>query len=119
MYCEQCVQNRLQENLNICADTCKGYEKTRISPVFFSLLYKIEIECENKNNGCDAVLPYMQLEEHQQKDCPYKMMTCRGCHANILKNKLDEHEEKCGEIEIRCKICRLIYKQKEKHDDID
>ncbi|CAF0887120.1 unnamed protein product [Rotaria sp. Silwood1] len=65
------------------------------------------------------MLLYESLEKHQQEQCQYQMKICRGCQKNILKKDLDQHEQNCGEIKIECQRCKLVYKQKEKHEQLD
>ena len=86
--------------------------------MFYALLCKFKIQCENKQNGCNEVLLYESFEKHQEQ-CEYQMKTCRGCQKNRLKKDLNQHEQNCGEIQIGCKRCSLVYKQKEKHEKLD
>ncbi|CAF1539920.1 unnamed protein product [Didymodactylos carnosus] len=71
-------------------------------------------------NGCNEVLLYELLDKHQNGDCQYQPKQCRGClKPDILKKDLVKHEEQCDQIEIQCKTCNYVYKQKDKHDKTD
>ncbi|CAF4291423.1 unnamed protein product [Rotaria sp. Silwood2] len=118
LFCKICIDKCLKEKPNVCP-LCQHYQEKRCSPVFYALLCKFKIECENKQNGCKDILLYESLEKHQQEQCQYQMKICRGCQKNILKKDLEQHEQNCGEIKIECKRCNLVYKQKEKHEQLD
>ena len=46
------------------------------------------VTCPNK--GCEAVLPYHQLESHEQ-NCSFRRVTCEHCDTEII----------CSELEVR------------------
>jgi hypothetical protein len=118
LFCKQCIDKCLKEKPGVCP-LCNNYQEKRCSPMFYALLCKFKIECENKCNGCNEVLLYESLEKHQEEQCQYQMKTCRGCQGKTLKRDLAQHEQNCGEIKIECKRCKLVYKQKEKHEQLD
>ncbi|CAF1927214.1 unnamed protein product [Rotaria magnacalcarata] len=118
VFCKNCIDKCLKEKPNVCP-LCQHYQEKRCSPLLYALLCKFKIVCENKHNGCDDILPYESLEKHQQEQCQYQMKICRGCQNNVLKKDLDQHEQKCGEITIECKRCKLVYKKRETHEQLD
>jgi len=118
VFCKQCIDKCLKEKPDICP-ACTHYQEKRCSPMFYALLCKFKIECENKHNGCNEVLLYESLEKHQEGQCQYLIKICRGCQKKILKKDLDQHEQECGEIQIECNRCHLVYKQKQKHEQLD
>ena len=44
------------------------------------------VTCPNK--GCKAVLPYHQLESHEQ-NCSFRRVTCEHCHTEITISELE------------------------------
>ena len=44
------------------------------------------VVCPNK--GCEAVLPYHQLESHEQ-NCSFRRVTCEHCHTEITISQLE------------------------------
>jgi hypothetical protein len=118
LFCKKCIDQCIKEKPNACP-ICRNYEEKRCSPMFYALLSKLKIECENKLNGCNDVLLYELLEKHQEEQCQYKMKTCRGCQKEMLEKDLDQHERNCSKIKIECQRCKLVYKQKQKHDQIE
>jgi hypothetical protein len=65
------------------------------------------------------VLLYESLEKHQEEQCEYPVKICRGCQKKVLKKDLEQHEQNCDEIQMECKGCKVIYKQREKHQQLD
>ncbi|CAF1096024.1 unnamed protein product [Didymodactylos carnosus] len=118
VFCKQCIDKCLKAKPNLCP-FCENYQEKRCSPMFYALLCKLKIECINKPNGCDQVLLYELIEEHETNKCLDQMKQCRGCLKNILKRDLDQHEATCDQIEIQCVKCSLIRKQNSKHDQFD
>jgi hypothetical protein len=117
LFCKNCIEKCLEQKPGICP-LCEHYQEKRCSPMFYALLCKFKIECENKHNECTEVLLYESLEKHQEL-CQYQINTCRGCQKNVFKKDLGQHEQNCGEMEIECKRCTLVYKQNEKHEQLD
>jgi hypothetical protein len=108
----------LKEKPGICP-LCKRYQEKNCSPMFYALLCKFKIQCENKHNGCNEVLLYESLEKHQNEQCQYQMKACRGCQKNMLKKDLEKHEQICGEIQIECIRCKFVDKRKRTHEQFD
>ena len=48
-------------------------------------VYRV-VTCPNK--GCEAVLPYNQLESHEQ-NCSFRRVTCEHCHIEITISQLE------------------------------
>lgn len=117
LFCKHCIDQCLKKKPDVCP-LCQHYKEKRCSPIFYSLLCKFKIACENKNNGCEDILSYESLEKHQEQ-CQYQIQNCRGCQIKVLKRDLDQHEGSCGDMTVECKRCKLIYKQKEKHEQLD
>ena len=44
------------------------------------------VVCPNK--GCEAVLPYHQLESHEQ-NCSFRRVSCEHCHIEITISQLE------------------------------
>lgn len=118
MFCKSCIDECLKQKPNVCP-LCKHYQEKRCSLMFYALLCKFKIECENKNNGCENILLYESLDKHQQEQCEYQIKLCRGCQKGILKKDLNDHEQICGHFEIECKRCSLVYKKKDQHEQLD
>jgi hypothetical protein len=117
-FCKRCIDKCLKEKPGICP-LCGTYQEKRCSPMFYALLCKFKIECESKHNGCNEVLLYESLEKHQEEQCQYPVKICRGCQKKVLKKDLEQHEQNCDEIQMECKGCKVIYKQREKHQQLD
>ncbi|UJR10254.1 hypothetical protein I4U23_014464 [Adineta vaga] len=118
LFCKACIDECLKEQPDACP-LCRHYEEKRCSPMFYALLSKIKIECENKVNGCEEILSYESLEKHQNYGCQYKMKNCRGCQKEMLEKDLNQHERTCGKVKIECQRCHRTYKQKRKHEQME
>ncbi|CAF0845248.1 unnamed protein product [Adineta ricciae] len=118
LFCKSCIDECLQEKPDACP-LCRHYVEKRCSPMFYALLSKFKIECENKINGCEQVSTYETLERHQNAECQYKMKTCRGCEKNVLEKEFLQHERSCGQVKIECTRCKRVYKQKQKHEQME
>ena len=51
------------------------------------------VMCPNK--GCEAVLPYNQLESHEQ-NCSFKRVTCEHCDTEIISSELEVRKRRSG-----------------------
>ncbi|CAF1051250.1 unnamed protein product [Adineta steineri] len=118
IFCKACIDECLKEKFDACP-LCRHYQEKRCSPMFYALLTKLKIECENKLNGCNDILSYEFIEKHQNEQCQYKMKCCRGCQKEILEKDLYQHERNCGKVRIECKRCNQVYKQKQKHEQLE
>ncbi|CAF0882094.1 unnamed protein product [Didymodactylos carnosus] len=118
IFCTKCIDEAVRVNPGTCP-CCRNYRKESCSPIIYSVLCGLHIQCYFASNGCSQILSYEQLEQHEKYDCLYRKQQCRGCRKPFMKKDLNEHEKNCEHIEITCSKCQLIYKQKQKHDYLD
>src|SRR5574344_2466704 len=64
-FCKQCIENWMKKS-NTCPFKCKDFE---VKPAKFisQMLEKIKFKCKN---GCDAEIPYNDVEEHYMLKSP-------------------------------------------------
>ena len=63
------------------------------------LVERLKHECEQ--DGCEEKIPFAELEKHQLV-CLFRKVLCPGstCKLQIQFNKMEEHANSCGKIEI-------------------
>ena len=58
----------------------------------------VEVMCPQ----CGASITKKNLQLHQQKDCPHRLVPCRYCSQPVQIDKVDDHDLECKEIPINC-----------------
>ncbi|CAF1072358.1 unnamed protein product [Didymodactylos carnosus] len=88
-----------------------GNYEEKLCPIsLYSKLTKLEIKCRFEHAGCNQILSYESLDQHEQT-CDYQSTSCKGCRKIFLKKAIDQHEQSCASIEMLCDICNSNYKQ--------
>ncbi|CAF1593740.1 unnamed protein product, partial [Didymodactylos carnosus] len=117
--CENCIATCLRHNPGVCPMCRLPYQEQRCMPQFYNFLCELQIECCNRSSGCNQILFYEQLEQHETQECGYEIKECRGCKEKVIKQELIKHEKGCEFIKKTCRNCRMIYGQKQKHELLD
>lgn len=113
-FCFNCI-NRLKQNKMSCPFNCKSFDITPSSYGLKKLLNQLKFECKYKKKGCKEILPYMNIENHEN-NCPYNVTTCPNaeCKQKIKNNMLANHvENECPFTLFKCKNCGLSLNRKE------
>ncbi|CAF0991205.1 unnamed protein product [Adineta steineri] len=111
LFCEKCLHMWLENstNANKCPFRCQPFEERRCPPYVQSLLAKLNIHCRNASFGCNAILSYDKLEQHEKSECQYLTQRCSECDQLVLVSKLNEHTQVqglCIPQPIKCTICQ-------------
>ncbi|UJR11011.1 hypothetical protein I4U23_015195 [Adineta vaga] len=86
-FCSKCIHMWIERLDVSCQTTCPfkcNFNKKRAPPILNSLLSKLKIYCVYRDNGCQQILNYDVLENHQQT-CDYKDIVCPVCQMCITK----------------------------------
>ncbi|KAK7756426.1 hypothetical protein SLS62_001652 [Diatrype stigma] len=71
-----------------------------------------DVECEY----CEKIKQKVDLEDHQDNECPNRKKHCELCDAEYLRHKQDEHTKECPESETPCEFatlgCKLTVRRK-------
>lgn len=71
-----------------------------------------DVKCEY----CEETKQKVDLEQHQDTECPNRKSRCELCDAEFVRHRRDEHEQECSEGETSCKFspmgCTLQIKRK-------
>ena len=65
VFCEKCIQTWLQTR-QTCPFRCPVYEDRQCPSEVLSVLSRLKIRCQQNPCGCNRLIPYNQLEEHEQ-----------------------------------------------------
>ena len=78
-------------------------------------LGKLSIHCSHQSTGCTVVVPWTNLDRHAESECEYRPTPCenRGCKVQCLRNKLEEHMERCEHRIVECKVCKARLPRKD------
>ncbi|KAN0023611.1 hypothetical protein ACTFIV_007998 [Dictyostelium citrinum] len=57
--------------------------------------------CKCPNKGCGLILRLNSLEQHEDQ-CEFKLITCKYCKEDTLKNRIDQHNEQCPKVTVEC-----------------
>uniref|UniRef100_A0A1I8GJZ2 TRAF-type domain-containing protein n=1 Tax=Macrostomum lignano TaxID=282301 RepID=A0A1I8GJZ2_9PLAT len=67
-------------------DECSPDQEARLQ------LSCVFVECWNSSRGCLYIMPYMKLSTHEAQECQFKLVSCTGCHRNLLRRDLGDHQ---------------------------
>jgi hypothetical protein len=70
-----------------------------ITPFFDRILLRADAMC--KNEGCGFTAQYPLVMEHAE-NCEFKKEWCHLCNRQLLLKDLDDHEQECPEVLIKC-----------------
>ena len=99
-FCVNCIRLWLNEKPNQCPFNCR-FQERKPPGILLKLLAKLNLDCENKSNGCEMVISYEALEKHQVKECEYRLMGCPNCLQEMLVKDYQKHsDELCVEKQI-------------------
>lgn len=77
-----------------------------------------DVECEY----CEQVKQKVDLDDHQDNECPNRKKRCELCDAEFVRHRQDEHTKECPEAEIPCKFtslgCQLMVSRKQLEEHI-
>ena len=113
-FCYTCI-NKLKESMKKCPFGCVDYEIMPSSFAIKKFLEQLKFTCLNKDNGCNEILLYNNLEQHD-KNCNYINSTCPNnqCKTKIPWNLLNNHiQNECLYTLFECPKCHLKLNRKE------
>ena len=114
IFCEKCIQTWLDNptSQNKCPFRCQPFKDDPCSLEIQSALSRLNIRCRNASFGCSEIVPYDQLEQHENIQCQYPTKRCSKCEQWVLVSKFDEHQQSkdlCHPCPIKCTICRNYF----------
>lgn len=111
-FCYDCINTFITNNLP-CPFKC---EKFSIKPSSFgitSYLAKLEFNCLNKQNGCQEVIPYASVIDHE-KECKFFYTTCPNvqCGKTMKWTLIENHlKNECDFTLFKCPFCDMAFKR--------
>ena len=109
-FCASCIHQWLANSPDRCPNRCEVYRERKCPPFIAKLLAQLQITCFYQSNGCEQVISYEALGNHES-ECDYQRQQCPGCHLPLLKKNFAPHERDCALIEWTCETCKLVYKR--------
>ena len=113
-FCYTCI-NKLKESMKNCPFGCIDYEIMPSSFAIKKFLEQLNFTCLNKENGCNEIISYNNLEQHD-KNCKYINTTCPNsqCGIKIQWNLLNNHiQNECLYTLFECPKCHIKINRKE------
>ena len=113
-FCYSCI-NKLKESMKKCPFGCTDYEIMPSSFAIKKFLEQLNFTCLNKENGCNEIISYNNLEQHD-KNCNYINTICPNnqCGIKIQWNLLNNHiQNECLYTLFECPKCHLKINRKE------
>ena len=115
-FCSEC----LARANNRCPLRCtRGYIKKAHKSVR-GLLEKIEFKCFNFQKGCAARVKYTMLEQHPL-ECKFREVTCKyqGCNQTMAKALIEDHERACEHGPVVCNMCsrEVVKSRLDEHEE--
>jgi hypothetical protein len=108
LFCQSCAMRYETPTCEIC----KSDKLTEnIQQLFRIMLSKYKVNCKHKSEGCDLVLYYENLEEHEDI-CLFERMYCiyPDCKEKIEKKSYIPHTKNCIHRLINCEFCSRDFK---------
>ncbi|CAG9336223.1 RNF151_2 [Blepharisma stoltei] len=109
-FCKTCIED-WSKRRNECPKRCKlALQKPH--RFLKQILGNLKIYCQNKNDGCEAVINLENLVKHENDECLFKRVKCRylDCNVFLAKNIIEEHEKDCVKRTIACGDCGEEFK---------
>ncbi|UJR32247.1 hypothetical protein I4U23_019713 [Adineta vaga] len=111
--CSACIhQLNAHREESICPYGCTTYTERSCPKAIAHILSSLNIICQYKSNGCDAILSYNNIINHE-KDCDYQLWSCIGCQQLITKKNFQEHNNQCPLISLICDECSSSFQRKD------
>lgn len=113
-FCYNCI-SKLKQNKMSCPFNCKLFEITPSSFGIKKFLNQLKFYCKYKNNGCNEIVPYLDIESHENS-CPFNIVTCPNaqCRVKIKNDMLENHiQNECPFTLFECKNCNINLNRKD------
>ena len=117
-FCEDCIRNAFSAK-----GTCLCGDKNQIveAPKLISkMLSKRQFYCKNQENGCDEMVFYENVVEHE-KTCKFNLISCKNteCDTKMLENDIIKHQTSCLYNKVQCRFCAVQINVKDQaiHED--
>jgi len=108
-FCKHCLEDWLTKRRK-CPNGCDFKEK--VGPTKKKkILEALEISCVYSGNGCEEVVRYDALENHQNH-CDFEAFQCK-CGKYYCRNQEKKHAKECGFLKIKCEECEKMLKYEE------
>ena len=126
-FCYDCINNIITQNKQ-CPFNCTNFEIKPSSYIITSYLNTLNFSCLNKENGCNEIISYNNLDKHDKEckyfyttcpniqcnkkikwrllenhlknECEYSLLICPHCSKELNRNEYDEHIKNCNEIRV-------------------
>ncbi|KAK3734827.1 hypothetical protein QZH41_002408 [Actinostola sp. cb2023] len=96
-FCELCLDTWLERPQTRSCPSCRAHVlRVDLIPIHAlrGVVDGLYVRCENNENGCEMVLKLEKLELHVDS-CPYTVIECKACHAEVKRLDLIDHQKHC------------------------
>ncbi|CAF1233775.1 unnamed protein product [Adineta steineri] len=109
-FCSACIKQWRTNRPIKCPSLCDTFIERKCPPFIVKMLSQLQIACAYQIYGCMEIIPYEALEKHELQ-CDYRRQQCSGCHLEVSKRELANHEANCALIDVTCPDCKFVYKR--------
>ncbi|AYV80714.1 MAG: hypothetical protein Harvfovirus5_18 [Harvfovirus sp.] len=94
-------------------------EVYNVDPFLSKQHRNLSLSCVNKEFGCKEVVKYGwngEILDLHLAQCPWEMISCSDCKAQVMRNAKDEHHGanlECQHKPLHCPACNLLFPKKE------
>ena len=99
-FCLFCLETWLgRPGCNTCPECRSRVVKEDARPILSlrNLVNSMEVECDNKDRGCRAIMKLERLPQHLET-CGYAPVECAGCNISVNRYELAGHQMQCEAI---------------------
>ncbi|CAF4481327.1 unnamed protein product [Rotaria sp. Silwood2] len=105
---------RVYRNLVIlCPFNCQ-YEEKGCSQQLHTHPSRIRIRCRYQIFGCQKLLRYESLEQHENNECEYRYLSCTNFDPVRTVKEFEQRQPDCITTDIKCELCQQTMKQSQR-----
>lgn len=111
--CSECYADWSKPNQ--CPQQCEDPSYKAPSKIVMKFFCDFKISCRFKVNGCQTIIPYESVENHE-KECFFQKKRCSEfpqCQQEVLLKDYQYHLKNCEHIKTECVHCKASLPRKE------
>ncbi|EGR31025.1 traf-type zinc finger family protein, putative [Ichthyophthirius multifiliis] len=100
-FCWKCIRQWLETpGSNKKCPSCRSLWKEKEGTLLMkNLLRKLQFLCFHKDKGCDKILNYEDIIQHETRNCDFATRICPfGCKQKVMTKDLQNHKAECPNI---------------------
>jgi hypothetical protein len=106
IFCEECIQKHIDKKKKCPLSGASMLTENLIHVnCLKNIIYKQQLYCTYREDGCEWIGPYSVLAAHREKECQYELVRCPNsdCSVSMRRNLLKTHEPDCDYKQMDCR----------------